>query len=136
MSKRAMCHEYKAIITAPGNGVWSWATKFNLLCNSVSLLLHQEALHGESWETRGELQLREGKHFLGLTTNESALCDDVKRKVLWIQRNPDKAREVAMNARALVLERLSRDAVLRDFSKILLQYARLYHTEEGTQQLR
>lgn len=31
MSKEDMCLRHKIIVTVPGNGVWSWATKFNLV---------------------------------------------------------------------------------------------------------
>lgn len=29
--RQDMCSQYKLILTLPGNGVWSWATKFNLV---------------------------------------------------------------------------------------------------------
>jgi hypothetical protein len=31
VSKQDMCRDHQAVITIPGNGVWSWATKFNLV---------------------------------------------------------------------------------------------------------
>ena len=36
ISRPQMCSQYQLILTLPGNGVWSWATKFNLVsccCN-------------------------------------------------------------------------------------------------------
>lgn len=38
IEKADMCKLYKLIITVPGNGVWSWATKFNLVRKFLQLL--------------------------------------------------------------------------------------------------
>jgi len=34
ITKTEMCRRYQAIITLPGNGVWSWATKHNLVSHT------------------------------------------------------------------------------------------------------
>lgn len=33
LTKAEMCAGFQLILTVPGNGVWSWATKFNLVSN-------------------------------------------------------------------------------------------------------
>ncbi len=38
VSRRAMCSDYQAIVTVPGNGVWSWASKYNMVSDSELLL--------------------------------------------------------------------------------------------------
>ena len=132
LSKAEMCKHFKAIISAPGNGVWSWATKFNMLCNSVTMLPRLELLGGESWETRAALLLREGRHYLGLTTDSHFLCEDVRAKVEWVRGHPVRARRMAYASRKLVLSRLNREAVLRDFAGILIEYAKLFSQHESS----
>ena len=56
-SKAAMCRGHQVIVTLPGNGAWSWATKFNLLCNSVTAMVPPVDAGGASWETRPSLGL-------------------------------------------------------------------------------
>ena len=155
MSRAQMCSQYQMILTLPGNGVWSWATKFNLvtcnwlcselritflnckhltltcnclcslqLCNSVTILVSPDELNGESWETREALGLRLNRHYIGVTANASALCDDLIQKVscelvgvesfvrnalvcwlkvLWVREHPKLARQIAENGRKLAL---------------------------------
>jgi len=125
MSRKEMC-SYKALISVPGNGVWTWGLKFALLCPSVPLMMSPEVVGGETWETRRELGLREGTHFLPLSSNASSICREIRRHVDWIRKNPTKAHEMALAGRALVLEKLDRQSVLRDFAKLLLDYAHVY----------
>jgi len=56
-SKADMCRGHQLVVTLPGNGAWSWATKFNLLCNSVTAMVRPEDAGGASWETRPSLGL-------------------------------------------------------------------------------
>lgn len=44
LSRRDMCMGHQSVVTLPGNGAWSWATKYNMLCNSVTVMVSSKSL--------------------------------------------------------------------------------------------
>jgi len=125
LSHRDMCSGHQLIITLPGNGAWSWATKYNLLCNSVTAMVSPDSLRGESWETRESLGMKPGIHYLELTSNVEEICEDLKTKVLWTKKYPKEASMMAKRSREIALTYLNRNTVLKDFATLLLGYSSL-----------
>ena len=54
---------------------------FIQLCNSVTVLLLESDIGGESWETRYALGLQDGVHYLAISSN-SSMCSDLRDKVI------------------------------------------------------
>jgi hypothetical protein len=116
-----MCKDFSVMLTLPGNGVWSWASKFNLvsfscvicpvicyvvvvqLCNSVSLLVAPNELHGESWEVRANLGLRPWVHYIPITSNNSKICENIEDTVDWVRHNKNAAKKIADRGRQFAL---------------------------------
>ena len=107
--------------------MWTVATKYTLLCMSVPILVRLDVLNGGNWETRREMGLVEGVHYLGLSGNFSTTCNEIENHMNWIVNNPNDAYKIAMKSRELALARLNRKVVLSDFAKIIVDYAKVYN---------
>jgi len=125
LTREGMCNQFRAIISVPGNGVWSWSAKFALLCLAVPVLIPQKILRGETWETRVGL-LKEGEHFLPLSGDPAKACAELKNITAWIGANPEAALSIASSSQRVATTQLSREAVLRDLGDILAAYANLF----------
>jgi hypothetical protein len=52
------------------------------LCNSVSLLVPQSELRGESWESRAALGLRAWVHYVPVTADNAHICENIEGTVM------------------------------------------------------
>lgn len=120
-----MCSRYKAIISIPGNGVWTWGTKFALLCPSVPLLMPPHVVGGVTWETRLELGLQPYVHYLPLSASTRSVCSEILNHTYWIKANPLNAYNIAIAGTKLIRERLSKKAVVRDLAALLKEFSDL-----------
>jgi hypothetical protein len=125
LTREGMCRQFRAIVSVPGNGVWSWSAKFALLCLAVPVLITQRVLRGETWETRVGF-LREGEHFLPLSGDPAQVCSELRNITAWIEANPEAAFSIASASQQVATSRLSREAVLRDLGEIIFAYASIF----------
>jgi hypothetical protein len=125
LTREGMCRQFRAIVSVPGNGVWSWSAKFALLCLAVPVIIPQRELRGETWETRVGF-LREGEHFLPLSGDPTEVCSELRNITAWVVANPEAAFSIASASQQVATSRLSREAVLRDFGEIIFAYASIF----------
>lgn len=126
VSKRDMCNNYKAMISIPGFGIWTWGLKFALLCDSVTIFPPPSVTGGETWETRSKLGLLPNVHYLPLSGNISTLCAEINNHLNYIRNNEENAVKMIEAKRDIILKRLDKNEVLNDFANILLKYSEVY----------
>lgn len=126
ISKRDMCNHYKAIISIPGMGIWTWGLKFALLCDSVTMFPTPLTAGGETWESRISLGLLPNVHYLPLSDNASTLCTEIHNHLNFIRNNEERVIEMIKAKRDIILNRLTKEEVLKDFANIMLNYSKVY----------
>jgi len=83
-------------------------------------------LQGESWETRYALDLQPMEHYYPLSPDPNQICADIINMVRFLRHSPMRAKQMAYKSRQIALDKLNKQAVLRDFALILLEYGALY----------
>lgn len=128
IKKEDMCSKYKALVSIPGFGVWTWGLKFQLLCDSINILIPPSITNGETWETRETLGLKPYEHYLPLTGNISTVCDELNNHMKFIRDNEHKALDMINAKRNIIFNLLSREQVLYEFAQLLLTYSNIYES--------
>jgi len=124
--KRDMCNRNKALISIPGFGVWTWGLKFQLLCDSINIMMPPYVTGGETWETRESLGLIPNIHYLSLSGNMSTVCKEINDHISFIRNNEETVIEMIKNKRNIIFHRLSKESVLTDFLNLILKYSKAY----------
>ena len=130
---RGQMSGYQGIVTLPGNGVWSWSTKFALLAVVVPLMIPADVLNGETWETRSAMELLPFVHYLPLPANPKEICGALQNHSRFISRNPISSFEIAKRSTLRAQEMLNQQKVVDDLFVLLKQYNKLGGGRDITQ---